>query len=133
MVCHLMQSALWKRIAGRYFRIHLENAATERAYLTKAASLRHLILRPSLSSENISSSHPLILSSSHPLILSSSHPLILSSSHPLILSSSHPLILSSPLLIFSSPPVLLSLSSPSGISFQKQFIHLFSRKPDAHL
>ena len=29
----------------------------------------------------------------------------------------------------SSPPLLLSFSSPSGIPFQKQFIHLFLRKP----
>jgi hypothetical protein len=34
-----------------------------------------------------------------------------------------------PPLLSSSPPLLLSFSSPSGIPFQKQFIHLFSRKP----
>ena len=41
----------------------------------------------------------------------------------LIHSSTHPPIHS------STPPLLLSFSSPSGISFQKQCIDFFSRKP----
>jgi hypothetical protein len=38
-------------------------------------------------------------------------------------------LLSHPLIHSSTPPLLLSFSSPSGIPFQKQFIHLFLRKP----
>jgi hypothetical protein len=89
---------------GRSFHIHLVNAPNQRTYLANQPSLKYLIFRPSLSPKNIFS-----------LIQSSTPHLLLSTSPPLHLST--------------SPPLLLSLSSPSGISFQKQFIHLFSRKP----
>jgi hypothetical protein len=46
---------------GHSFHIHLENEPAQRTYLANQPSFRYLISRPSLSSENFSSSHPLVV------------------------------------------------------------------------